>query len=564
MKIIKNPAALLLTLPMFCLGCANRIPPSGGEKDDTPPTLLYTYPKNESLHFDKSEIIFTFDEYIREKDIQRNILITPGIASENIKFRVLGKRLHIGWTEPLQADATYTINLDGCIADITEGNTVKDLRYVFSTGGYIDSLSIKGKVVKALTQQPAKDVSVVLAHVADTTALSSRKFPYYARSDSLGHFSFTHLKKSMYKLYAFVDKDNNKQINISSEAHGFFEGSIILTEEIPEVTVAIYEADGRKLEKVREQNYKGYYDVVYNKEVHLYSLLAPREENLFKRIIHHSTGAKIRFYNPGFSEKDIAKLSVEQFMLSVRDIIGNCREDIINIHFSKSGEKDTFTFSVKNETYHEKVQEVIFVFIFNKPVKNVAKEKLKIIKKIKEKDNKETTQEHHLKIARSTWQKARTKWEIACKIPLMSESTTATQTGKSIDHFILKIEEGTFESIEGDLSKSKKLTHIERKKEAYGSVAGKLENTQRGRRYLIRLVNTQKDIIKKARDTTFTFEKISPGDYFLQATEDKNNDKHWNPGNILKERPIERVVISEMFSVQKNWNITHLKLDFSK
>ena len=47
------------------------------------------------------------------------------------------------------------MNLDEVIKDVNEGNIVKDLDYLFSTGSAIDTLTISGFVTDAKTSKPA-------------------------------------------------------------------------------------------------------------------------------------------------------------------------------------------------------------------------------------------------------------------------------------------------------------------------------------------------------------------------------------------------------------------------
>lgn len=48
--------------------CANKVAPTGGDKDQEPPKLLKSNPQNLSTNFNASEISLTFDEYITLSD----------------------------------------------------------------------------------------------------------------------------------------------------------------------------------------------------------------------------------------------------------------------------------------------------------------------------------------------------------------------------------------------------------------------------------------------------------------------------------------------------------------
>ena len=84
---------------LFCLQCANRGIASGGDKDTTPPKVINSYPENFSTNFKGNEIRIFFDEYIKLKNLQKNLIISPpmdpapeitplGSASKNITIKI--------------------------------------------------------------------------------------------------------------------------------------------------------------------------------------------------------------------------------------------------------------------------------------------------------------------------------------------------------------------------------------------------------------------------------------------------------------------------------------------
>jgi hypothetical protein len=52
------------------------------------------------------------------------------------------------------------MNFGKAIEDLTEGNPLVNFSYVFSTGDFVDTLYIAGKVMNAAEQKPEKDVKV--------------------------------------------------------------------------------------------------------------------------------------------------------------------------------------------------------------------------------------------------------------------------------------------------------------------------------------------------------------------------------------------------------------------
>ena len=65
-----NKISIFLNLYLLlCVGCANIVPPNGGQKDLEPPKLIKvntTFSKNQN---DESNLVFEFDENITIKEI---------------------------------------------------------------------------------------------------------------------------------------------------------------------------------------------------------------------------------------------------------------------------------------------------------------------------------------------------------------------------------------------------------------------------------------------------------------------------------------------------------------
>jgi hypothetical protein len=71
---------LYLILPAFVLvlaECAKMGYPEGGLKDEDPPVVVETIPKNFSIHFDRSRIEIEFDEFIQLKNVNQVLVVSP-------------------------------------------------------------------------------------------------------------------------------------------------------------------------------------------------------------------------------------------------------------------------------------------------------------------------------------------------------------------------------------------------------------------------------------------------------------------------------------------------------
>ena len=204
---------LLLSLGifMFLSQCANPVSLTGGPRDEQEPQLdtLHSSP-NEQTNFEIQDIELYFDEFIEVRDAFKNVVISPPL-SKNPKISTRGKKLTIEFDEDeqLKDDATYVINFGEAVRDFTEGNIVKNFRFVFSTGDYIDSLSISGNVVDVKTGKPVEDIFVMLYdNLADTVVRTERPF-YFSSTDKDGNFRIENLRSDTFKIFALKDANLN-------------------------------------------------------------------------------------------------------------------------------------------------------------------------------------------------------------------------------------------------------------------------------------------------------------------------------------------------------------------
>jgi hypothetical protein len=177
--------------------CAHPVAPTGGPTDVTPPAVVGTDPPNYTTHFQAKKIEIDFNEFIKLKDIAKEIYTSPPMINKP-EFTAKGKTLVITLKEELRKDLTYVISFGSAIIDITESNPVKGFSYVFSTGAAIDSLSISGKILNAFDLKPVENILLsVYSEKMDTIPLDSMplKIPPLSaiRSKTDGSFQLTNL-----------------------------------------------------------------------------------------------------------------------------------------------------------------------------------------------------------------------------------------------------------------------------------------------------------------------------------------------------------------------------------
>lgn len=219
---------LVFSFLIFTWSCARKGRPDGGPKDITPPVLLKATPDTFSTQVDVNtkKIELYFDEYVKLKDYMKNVIISPPIDPAPIfsPSGVAAKKVGIEFTSELQPQTTYTINFGQSIQDNNEGNPLSYFSYIFSTGDFIDSLSIQGKVNNLGERKMPKNIIAALYKIDSTynDSLIYTQKPYYiAKLDSANQFSLEHLREGNYRLIAFNDEVPNTKLDPGKEKLAF-------------------------------------------------------------------------------------------------------------------------------------------------------------------------------------------------------------------------------------------------------------------------------------------------------------------------------------------------------
>lgn len=217
----------LLVLMLLGAGCANIVPPAGGDKDVTPPRLVSVNPADSQLNVRTSKIRFDFDEYIVISDAVTQVIISP-ILPIPPTVTALNKHVTISFPDSLlQENTTYHLSLGNAVRDNHEGNIYKANDYIFSTGSYFDSLRLSGRIVNAATGLADTAATVVLYGTKESDSAVLRHKPLYAiHADMNGRFNFTGLPQRAFRIYALQDKNGNLTLDDAAEWIGFLDHTV--------------------------------------------------------------------------------------------------------------------------------------------------------------------------------------------------------------------------------------------------------------------------------------------------------------------------------------------------
>ncbi|MFV8377369.1 Ig-like domain-containing protein [Flavobacterium sp. LB3R33] len=519
-------------LLLITVGCAKRGSITGGLKDTIAPVLKVSFPENFSKNFKGNEIKLVFDENIKLKNLNKQLIISPPMKYEpSILPTTPSKTITIKIKDTLQPNTTYSFNFGQSIADNNEGNPFNQFKYVFSTGDYIDSLSLGGTVKSAYDKEVESFVSVMLYDVNDTfkDSVVYNENPRYVTNtlDSLKTFRFENLKAGKYLLVAMKDYNSNNKYNPKTDKIGFSKEFIT----IPNDTL---------------------YELELFKETLPFKTFKPSQ----------ASGNRLLLGHEGVVNSAAARPKL---------ILRNNTEVLSNI-ITKFPKKDSLQ-------------------VWYKPIKvdslnlAVAKDKYEANFTFKIKDQKKDTlsisalQTGNLKFReRFTLESSTPLIRIEnSKINLINNAKTAVPFTTEYEEFNQKLyfdfkkepsENYTFELLPGALTdffekSNDTLTYkLSTKSTAdYGNLTVSLENIKQFP-VIIELTNIKGDVLATEyteKNTTVEFNLIEPALYTLRAIYDTNKNKEWDSGNYLEKRQAEEVIyFSKEIDVRSNWDVNQI------
>lgn len=281
---------LFVVIAIFTLiGCAKRGYITGGEQDIDPPKVLRTLPNNYTTNFNSQEVIIQFDELVRLKDANKQLIVSPPLKHRlEITPYNATRQIRLRFRDTLEPNTTYSLNFGQSIEDNNEGNILQGYRYVFSTGSYIDSLDITGSIKDALNRETDSYISIMLYEVSQTfnDSIVFTENPRYITNtlDSLTSFTLENLKQGEYLLVGIKDKNGNNRFDPKQDKIAFHNQIISVPtdetfhlemfKEIPEFqAIRAYEASQNRL-------VLGYEGITDNKQIKL-----RKENELIETII---------------------------------------------------------------------------------------------------------------------------------------------------------------------------------------------------------------------------------------------------------------------------------------
>lgn len=196
--------------------------------DTLAPVILEADPPNRSLHFEKNRIEIRFDEFVQLNNVRQELVVSPPLEEKPV-VRIKKKTMIVDLKSALHENTTYTLNFGEAIADLNQGNVLENYEYVFSTGDYIDSLSVGGSLLYAFDLSVPEDPFMVMLYENLADSAPYREIPtYVGKSNKKGIYRINNLKSDTFRMFALKDANNNFMYDIPEEEIGFLDTLLVL------------------------------------------------------------------------------------------------------------------------------------------------------------------------------------------------------------------------------------------------------------------------------------------------------------------------------------------------
>lgn len=519
MKSIRALLFLLIS-QAFLVSCAKQSSPTGGPRDEDPPILIESNPKDQTLNTKPDQIRLTFDEFVALENASKGVVITPRIDKDKIEFTALKNTITVALNQDLEDSTTYVFDFQKAIVDLSEKNPAENLKIVFSTGSSIDSLSIAGNIniYYPESKEDYKNVLVGIYPITDTTDVFNAQPYYLGQVDTLGNFKISNIKNGLYKAYAWRDLNGNLKSDSKSEDHDFLLDTISLERNLDNIQFNLSKADLTPIRILRSATIGKNYDVIFNKNP-IESRL--QNDQMGEEYFYSNGDKRLRIYS-----KTTKKDSVP-FNLTVIDSVGFKRDTLIWAKFIESERKpeklETTVNSGKNFYQNLEIE-----VKFNKPIKSINFDSLYV--------EYDTASFFKIKDEMVSFNDSSRRDFLRIKL------TIPDSIPKEI--FTLKASDSTFIDIEGQVNEKKIEANFRKLKRE--NLADEITGQIQGAKppYLVHLIDSKDEILRELyveQGSTYSFKLVEPGTFKIRVIEDLNGNKRWDPSNFIQKRLAERV-----------------------
>lgn len=520
---------IILSISILTLAnCARTGRPEGGPRDEEAPLFVTSKPPYETINFDKKEIELNFNEFIKLKDLNKQLIVSPplktplvvspqGSASKFLTLKIL---------DTLLQNTTYIINFGNAIEDNNEGNKLESFKYVFSTGKYIDSLTTAGEVKDAYLSEKQKNINVLLYKIDSTfndSIVFKKKPNYVTNTLDTASFNFSNLKRGKYLMIALKEASSDYIFNPKLDKIGFYTDTISLPKDsiIKKPLVLFKETQPYRFIRGKEIS-KGKIEFGFEGK---------------------TTDLKVKIISDTPKDfKSISKLEMDKDTLnywftpietdSLNFIVSNEKFlDTVTIRLRKKKMDSLILSSSIGRTLH--FRDTFFIKA-NNPIVKIDTSKITLI-------NKDT-----LAIKYSSFISSKEN-----KIGFIFDK-------KPVNNYSLKVLPSAIKDIFEQQNDTLNYNFSTKEIEDYGRITVNIVN-QTSENLIIELLEgkdknnlVERRFIKTSKELVFNL--LEPKSYYIRAIVDKNKNNKWDTGNYLQKLQPERIIyFAEELKLRANY-----------
>ncbi|WP_313304682.1 Ig-like domain-containing protein [Empedobacter sp.] len=529
--------SLLMLTILTVISCARQGSPTGGPKDETPPVFLKADPDTLATNVDLNlqEATINFDEYILLKEYSKNVVVSPSFQIPPIVTpQALAKKyISIKFQEPLLPNTTYSFNFGDAIQDFNENNKLSNFQYVFSTGSFIDSLKVTGRVNSSYDFKGPEKILVGLYKVdsAYKDSIILQKKPYYiARANDKGEYQLNYLASGKYKLIAFEDMVENVMYDYGKERLAFHNEPIELNAN-QQINLNLF--NQKPAYRKPEASFKQEGLIVFKTTGATDDVTITPVGKEFKTayIQKFPKQDSINFWFNPKVDTIVGKSAKLNFKVQHKDQI-----DEVSALYSKSNTERKLEFKALND--QKLAPNKPFKIQANAPIKSLDLSKIYVFKdtvSIPFKVSIDTVNAQNLNFAFE--KNLDEKFEVN-----LYPNALTDVLGEKNDTLAYPIKMGT----RGD----------------FGHLKLTLQNTP-SKPFILQFLKTDKDftvieeIYNPANKNYFEFNFIEPGEYLFRLLVDENENGKWDTGDYLSGKQPEPIYLyPEPIKIRAMWDAT--------
>lgn len=529
---MKHPfiyALVFFATVLSVANCARKGTPSGGPIDSIAPVMVTANPSYLTTDFKSKKIKLSFDEYVKFKDLNKQLIVSPPMEQAPL-IRPVGtasKTISIEIMDSLKKNTTYALHFGNSIVDNNEGNPLEGFKYVFSTGSYVDSLRLNGTVSHAFEQKMKNNTSLMLYEMDrlyHDSIVYKEKPDYVASTLDTTHFELTNIKAGTYQLIALNEQRKNYLFDPKQDQIAFVKDPIELPTKNSYHLRLFSEIQAFKIRRPLENKIGkiifGYEGVLRPIKIQLVSKTPPEFKSFVS--LEKDKDSLNYWYTP--LENDSL-----QFRVTGQDL-----DTLFTVQL-RTSKKDSLTLkALSARILHRRDT---FALESNIPIESVNSSQIKLF----EKDS--------LPI------------DFSARLDASKLQLSLDFQRKPEEHYSVEMLPNALVDFFGNSHDTLQYNIKTLSEEAYGTI----EMTVGGiLKYplLAELYTEKKGLIERQSSTgnkRFVFDRLIPDTYLFRVIEDTNRNGKWDPGNFLKKQVPEKVHhFGQKIKLRANWTVNEV------